>query len=139
MYNALWLFFAVPQWYVTTILAPFSAGPLTAIPALGVVCLIVGLVLGLMESRKGLLLFLLLPAASQGLVVVAGFMRGMLPNDGSHLYLSAFMVLQIAAAGYLVFRLRGARWAAFALSVFTVSYALFAAFVAGMSFTDVWL
>lgn len=40
MGNAIWLFFALPEWYFSTILQPFSAGPLTVIPALGIVSLV---------------------------------------------------------------------------------------------------
>lgn len=139
MSNAVWLFVAVPSWYFSTILAPFSAGPLSAIPAFGIICLACGAVWGLRQRRRGLLIFLLLPAASQGLVVVAGFMRGMLKGESSQPYLLAFLLLQIIVAGCFVFRFSGARFPATALAIFTVSCALFAAMVAGMAFRDTWL
>ncbi len=84
-------------------------------------------------------MFLLLPVASQVLVVVAGFMRGSLREEANQPILLAFLLLQIAVAAYFVFRLNGARLSAAALAVFTVSYALFAAFVAAMAFSDTWL
>ncbi len=139
MGNAIWLTFALPEWYFSSILAPFSAGLLTAIPALGIVGLAIGAVWGLMKRRRGLLMFLLLPAASQVLVVVAGFMRGLLRDEASQPFLLAFLLLQIVVAGFFVFHLNGARLPAAALAVFTVSYALFAAFVAAMAFSDTWL
>ena len=139
MGNAVWLSFALPNWYFSALLAPFSAGILTAIPALGIVGLTIGAVWGLMKRRRGLLMFLLLSAASQVLVVVAGFMRGSLRDGADQPILLAFLLLQIVVAGFFVFRLKGARLPAAALAVFTVSYALFAAFVATMAFRDTWL
>jgi len=141
MDNAVWLFLAVPAWYSSAIISPFGAGPLTEIPALGIASLAVGIVLGILSRKTSLLIFLLLPAASQILVVVAGFLRGAFRSDGNQLsfWLSAFVLLQIACAAYLVWRLRGARRPATALAVFTSSYAFFAAFVAAMAFSDNWL
>lgn len=139
MGSAIWLFLALPGWYFSTILAPFSAEILTAVPAIGIVSLAIGAVWGLIKRRRGLLIFLLLPAAGQVLVVAAGFMRGSLREEVAQPILLAFLLLQIAVAGYLVFRLKGARLPAAALTVFTVSYAFFAAFVASMAFNDTWL
>jgi len=139
MGNAAWLFLALPAWYFSTILAPFSAGVLTAIPALGILCLAIGVVLGIVKRKTSLMIFLLLPAASQILVVIAGFMRGSLRYDANQPILWTFLLLQIAAAGYIVWRLKGARRPAAALAVFTSSYAFFAAFVAAMAFSDTWL
>ncbi len=139
MGNAIWLFFALPVWYFSTIAAPFSAGMLSAIPALGIVCLIFGVVCGTLKRRLDLSMFLVLPAASQALVVVAGLMRGSLTVQVSEPMLATFVLLQIAFAGYFVFRLKGARLPAVALAIFTSSYAFFAAFVAGMAFADRWL
>jgi hypothetical protein len=69
--NALWLFFAVPKWYCSTIVSPFSAGALSAIPALGILSLAIGVVVGLAKREASLLAFLLPSAASQILVVLA--------------------------------------------------------------------
>jgi hypothetical protein len=141
MGNAVWLFFAVPTWYFSEITSPFSAGLLTAIPALGTLSLAIGVVLGILKRKSGLLVFLLLPAASQIFVVVAGFMRGAFRSDSNQLGLLiwTFVLLQIAGAGYIVWRLKGARGSATALAFFTSSYALFAAFIATMAFSDDWL
>jgi hypothetical protein len=137
--NAVWLFLALPTEYFPTILAPFREGILTAIPALGVVCLAIGVVLGIARREAGLLMFAALPAASQILVSVAGFMRGSFRDSGSHPILLTFLLLQLVAAGYLVWRMKGARWPAAALAVFSLSYALFAAFIAVMAFNNDWL
>jgi len=74
MGNAVWLFFSLPMWYFSTITAPFASGVLTAVPALGIVSLVVGVVWGAIKRRLGLMIFLVLPVASQALMVVAGFM-----------------------------------------------------------------
>lgn len=139
MGNAIWLFFALPEWYFLSILAPFSAGVLSMIPAAGIVCLLVGAVWGAMKRRPGLLLFLLLPLASQVLVAVAGFMRGEVSHGVSEIVLSAFFWGQAAVAAFFVFRMNGARLPAGFLGLFSLSYAVFASFVASMSFSDVWL
>jgi tetrahydromethanopterin S-methyltransferase subunit C len=140
--NALWLFRAVPVWYCSTIASPFGAGYLTAIPALGILSLAIGVVAGFAKRELSLLIFLLPLAASQILVVVAGFLRGAFIRDPNYLALwiiGTFMLLQIAGAAYIVWRLKGARWPAAAIAIFTSSYASFAAFVAAMAFTDSWL
>ena len=142
MGNAIWLFLAVPAWYCSTIVSPFSAGLLSAIPALGILSLTIGVVVGIAKRELGLLIFLLLPAASQILVVVAGFKRGAFQHDANQLALwiiGTFMLLQIVGAAYIVWRLKGARGPAAAIAIFTSSYALFAAFVAAMAFSDNWL
>jgi len=137
MGNAVWLFLATPAWYFSTVLAPFSAGPLTAIPALGVLSLALGVTLGALKRERGLLVFALLPLASQALVAVAGFMRGMLRESTPLIW--AFLLLQVAVAAYLVWRVKRARLAAVALAVFAASYAFHAGFIASMAFTDTWL
>jgi hypothetical protein len=100
MANAVWLFLAVPKWYASTIVSPFSAGVLTMVPALGILSLAIGVVLGIVKRRTGLLTFLLLPAASQILLVVAGFMRGAFRSNGNQLgvWIWTFVLIQIAVA-----------------------------------------
>ena len=102
------------------------------------VCLVEGFV----GHETSLWIFLLLPAASQILVVVAGFKRGAFQHDANQLapwIIGTFMLLQIVGAAYIVWRLKGARGPAAAIAIFTSSYALFAAFVAAMAFSDNWL
>lgn len=95
--------------------------------------------MGAVKRRLGLLIFLLLPLSSQVLVAVAGFMCGDVDNDTSEIVLSAFFWSHVAIAAYFVFRLKGARLPAVLLGLFSLSYAVFASFVASMSFSDVWL
>ena len=137
MGNAVWLFFALPEWYFSSILQPFGAGILTAVPAVGILALAVGIAWGVAKRRLGLAIFLTLPAASQALVVVAGLLRGKVHNSDMMLWM--FLLLQAIAAGCFVFRLKSARIPASALTVFALSYAFFASFVASMSFSDMWL
>lgn len=139
MGNAIWLFFALPEWYFSSILSPFSAEILTMIPAAGIICLLVGAVWGGIKRRVGLLLFLLLPLSSQGLVAVAGFMRGEVESGTAEIVLWALFWLQLVVAAYFIIRMKGARLPALFLSLFALSYAVFASFIASMSFSDVWL
>ena len=102
------------------------------------VCLVEGFV----GHETSLWIFLLLPAASQTLVVVAGFLRGTLRHDPHHVtrwVIRTFMLLQIVGAAYIVWWSEGARWPAAAIAIFTSSYAFFAAFVAAMAFSDTWV
>ncbi len=149
-----WLLFEVPKWYFSVVLlspravlaSPRSDGLLLisiVIPTIGIIGLIIGGVWGAVVRARGLLLFLMLPAASQILVAVAGLMKGQFREPSLYhlisVLLEIFVLLQIAGAGYLVFRSKGARLPATALAIFTSSYAIFASFVAAMAFTDLWV
>jgi hypothetical protein len=109
MNNAVWLFWALPIWYFSTIVHPLSAGPLSAVPALGVISLVVGLTLGLSGREPRLLLFLIPFAFSQLFVAIAGALRGQLPGASSGLPLLLFIVVQVVLVAYLIYRLEGAR------------------------------
>ena len=142
MGNAIWLFWMVPVDYFWTIVSPFSTDLLTIVPVLGILSLAIGVVTGIAKREKRLFLFLLLPAASQMLLIVAGFARGALRHNPNHLSLWmfwTFILFQIAGAAYLAWRLKGARVPAAALGVFTSSYGFMAAFVASMALNDDWL
>ena len=139
MDNAVWLFFALPQWYFITILAPLSGGPLTLIPAIGVVSLILGVALGTKARRRLILLFALLAFASQIFVAIAGFFRGSLEDSTVTPLLYAYLLIQVLAAAYLIYRIKGARASAVLLAIFTTSYAAFACFISAMSLTNDWL
>lgn len=139
MENAVSLTLALPQWYFPAILAPFAAGPLTLIPAAGVLALLVGAGMAAVRRRREALWFLVPAVADHVLVAVAGVMRGDLRDDVSNPVLIAFLVAQLVLCGVLVWRLRQARAEAALLTVFAMTYALFAAFIASMSFNDVWL
>jgi uncharacterized membrane protein HdeD (DUF308 family) len=142
MGNAIWLFWMVPVDYFWTIVSPFSTDLLTIVPVLGVLSLAIGVVVGIAKREKRLLLFLLLVAASQILLVAAGFARGAFkhdPSPGTPWIIWIFLLLQVAGAAYLVWRLKGARVPAAAMGVFTSSYGFIAAFVASMALADDWI
>jgi hypothetical protein len=86
MGNAIWLLRALPEWFFESIRHPIIGGPLSAIPAFGVVCLAVGVVLGFARRQEKLLLFLLSPIASEVLVAISGIFRGRIPEGGDGSY-----------------------------------------------------
>jgi hypothetical protein len=137
--NAIWLLLALPSWYFPSVLVPFEAGPLTGIPAIGVIFLVFGVVVGIIRPKRELLFFLIPAVLSEALVALAGAFRGRVANTASHAILLGFFVLQLLLISYLIYRTRNARVAAAALGVFSLSYAFFAMFIASMAFSDVWL
>lgn len=138
MGNAIWLAVAVPRWFFEGALRPFSAGILSLIVFIGTVCLLIGAICGLIQRHKKLLLFLLPLIASEILVIISGFYRGQVPSGGGK-WMLVFLVTEALMAGFLVYRLKGARVSASFLAIFCVAYAWFASFVAGMSFSNIWL
>lgn len=137
MGNAFWLLIAAPTWFFETIAAPFGAGILSAVPAFGVVCLFVGLALSTQYRNPRLLYFLLPFAGSVGMTVIAGLFRGQLSDPGPVLY--SFLALQFVFIVFLVYKLREAWPPAVFFALFSMIYALWAYFISGMSFTDIWL
>jgi hypothetical protein len=145
MANAFWLLVALPLWYFASVASPFTA--VSLVPAVGALSLVIGLALSFFQRRRELLFFLIPLALSELLMIIAGAMRGQghlgqaspvlvnFTNGG----LFVFMAVQVAVSAYLLCLLKGARSAAAALAIFSVTYAAAAAFVAGMSFTDVWI
>ncbi|MCS6627497.1 hypothetical protein N0B44_31795 [Roseibacterium beibuensis] len=139
MGNAAWLTLALPQWYFPAFLSPFAAGGLTIIPAVGTLALLIALGSAVIRRRREIVWFLVPVAASHVLVAVAGLMRGGLGQDTANPILLIFLAAQLILCGVLVWRLRRARFEAALLSVFAMTYAVFAAFIAAMALTDVWL
>jgi hypothetical protein len=140
MGNAIWLFRALPDWFFSSILSPFQAGMLTSIPSAGTVCLAIGLALAIFGRRQPRLFAFVVPVlATQAFVAIAGFMRGQLTTDSATAVIYAFFAVQIVLAGILIYCATSARIAAAFLAIFSLSYAWFAGFVAGMAFTNQWL
>jgi len=137
MGDAIWLTMALPTWFFQTIRQPFGAGLLTMIPAAGIVCLVIGVLIGAIRRQPKLFAFMTSVFASQALVAVAGFWRGQLNEPG--IVLNAFMLLQLLLVIYLIYRLEGARLAALFLGAFSMAYAFEAWFISTMSFRDIWL
>lgn len=143
MGNSVWLLTALPSWYLDAATHPSSAEALTVVPAIGLVSLLLGMILGAMRPRQELLWFLLLFVSSEALVGIAGAMRGQVRAGTSirilGVALYAFLGFQLAASAYLIYRIRGTRASAAALAVFSLTYAAAAVFVASMSFADEWV
>jgi len=137
--NALWLSVALPDWFFSTLLNPFGEGLLTAIPAFGAMCLAFGVFVVVVNRQFGALIVAVSPAFSHLFVACAGFLREQVDRDIAPYVLISFVALQVALVGYLLYRLANARIAVALLGVFSLTYALFAAFVASMAFSDVWL
>jgi hypothetical protein len=140
--QALWLILALPEWYFETIFSLIEQPDLTTslfvTPVIGQLCLIVGVIWGCVRPHRALLLVAAPILLSELLVGAAGWFRGSLrDNSGSVLLPFLGVVLILVAA--TIWRARGARWPAFFLGLFALSYALMAAFVGTMSFSDVWL
>lgn len=139
MNNAVWLFQALPVWYFSALEHPLRSGAFAVLPALGTISLVVGLILGLGAGERRLLLFLIPFAFSELHVAIAGALRGQLPAAANGPLLLVFIVAQVMLVAYLIYCLVGARRAAAALAAFSLTYAVFAGFVASMSFSDDWL
>ncbi len=50
--------------------------------------------------------------------------------------LVAFLAVQLMVSGFLIYRLTGARWAASALALFSMSYAFMATIIASMMLSE---
>ena len=137
MQSSLWLFLMLPNWYFSSVGAPFAAAHLSAGPALGTIALLFGVVWGAIKRRGDLAVFLVLPAASQVLMIVAGLLRDRPAYTSPMWWL--FPLLQLVVGLYFVYRLDGARLPAIALTVFSVTYAMLATFIAGMAISGTWL
>ncbi len=137
--SALWLIFAVPVWYFSTITHPFQAGILSLIPFVGILGLVAGGVMGIVQRKRALLLFFFPFAVSEFYVAIAGLFRGQLRGNASLLPFCTFIFVQLLLIGYSAYKSRHAHIATIALAIFSASYALFALFVGGMAFADDWL
>ena len=137
MKTGLWLLLSLPNWYFSSIRDPL-AGALAVIGVLGTVCLVVGLSLGIAMRERRLLLFIIPFLLSELVVFVAGVMRGQLGAEVPSAALVAFLAVQLMLSGFLIYRLTGARWAASALALFSMSYAFMATIIASMMLSEAW-
>ena len=139
MGNAIWLLLVLPQWFLETITQPFSMGYLTAVPALAVFCLPIGIGLGFLQRKRSLLLYIILPFGSECLVAIAGLFRGKVPENVANPITLIFLLAELLGALLLIWKSAGGRAAAAFLSTFALGYAFFATFVAAMAFGDNWI
>ena len=137
--NALWLVSALPL-YLSPVANPLGGDILSLIPFIGSLALVGGAVVGIVQRRPSLLIFVVSPFISECYVAVAGALRGQLRGNAGFVPASIFAVVQAAFLIWLItYRLKGARLAASALALFCASYAFFAWFVGAMAFADEWL
>ena len=140
MSNVIWLSFSLPLWYFSSLLHPFDAGFLSLVPAIGIVCLVVGACLTFARRNTALSWVLASVLLSQVFVALAGFLRGEVSQDEQLFAVTAtFLCVQLVCLVLLLWYSKGARAASIPLAFFGGTYALFAAFVAVMAFSDTWL
>ena len=125
---------SLPMEFFELSMRPFDGGALTLIPAVGVICLAIGLIAGAISRRAELIAFLLIPACCQIFIVVADSMNGELSTDMSGPIVWSFALSQFFIAYRLVERMR-AKFAATFLAWFSVAYSIITAFIAGMTFS----
>lgn len=128
------------EWYFEAIfpLQSTELGIIGTMAKVGAACLLAGVVLGLIQRHRPLLLFLI-PAATAHLYVAGAgwFERSMPYPPGDRLAVVPFLLLQLALCLYLVFRT--ARVAGVFLAIFALTYSWFAGFIGGMALTGDWL
>jgi len=122
-YSFWWYVTEPATYYFLRLLDPFVGNPLSFIPPISVVCLLVGALLAVIKKQFSLLIFLGSPIATHVLFLLAALLGGDFPL--SVLFFSSFFITQFVFCCYLVFQLRGIRVAASLLSIFSLSYAFF--------------
>jgi hypothetical protein len=135
----MWLAFAGPAFYLGAALQPFSAGYLSFIPLLGIVGLVIGIVVGCVQRKRVLFLFVFPFLLSEVFLTVGGLLRGQFLGTTWQTPSVIFAITQISAIVFVAYRGRKALVADFSLALFSLTYALFAWFIAGMSLSDTWL
>lgn len=139
MNNALWLLLALPVWYFSAAAVAFQERWLTLIPAAGALCLMIGVIGGILMRRSRLLYFATPLVFSELIVGFSGFFRGKFKESEANTILVSFLVFEFIILIFLVYRMKGYRLPAFSLAIFSLTYAVFAALIASMSFSDKWL
>lgn len=102
MGNAIWLFTALPTWFLSAVLSPFSAGAISLVPAMGAICLAIGIVLAVQRRAKALWVFIIPAVISQVFVAIAGFFRGAFISSSAAPILITFLVVQLLLSIFLV-------------------------------------
>ena len=131
------LFTALPVGYFLFATQVANGDLLSLIPATGMIALIAGLLLILYQKAWRSSWLLTSIVLSEILVIVAGLLRGRFDNPGP--WLALFVAIQLALLATLVFRLKSIRLTTVPLAYFAFTFALAAAGLADMSFTDSWI
>jgi hypothetical protein len=97
---------------------------LALIPSIGVICLFAGVLMAIIERRRAPFLFFFPFAISECYVRIAGVFHGRLSAQATVVPVCIFAFVQIALVAYIAYRLRAAKLAGWALTVFSLSYLL---------------
>lgn len=139
MGDAIGLVLVLPRSYLAAALTPLSAGILTAVPAVGTLCLVAAAI-GVLRREARLLPFMLPFALTEVLAAVTGALRGQVrKSSAGGGVLLAFLATQLLTSIYLTYSRKGARLPAVLLATFSITYAAHGAFIAAMAFDDSWL
>lgn len=134
--GSLWV---LPWWYFGSLVLWPGAPVLQIVPWAGVIGLCVGLAWGTVKQQAALCRLAVSPVLSHAMVGIAFLFAGQMELSISYWLTSGFLLVQLAILSFLVFRFKGMRIPAVSLSIFGMSYALFAAYVGGMALTNTWL
>ena len=138
MTDAIVLLIQLPMWMLSSIASPFSMGVFTLIPAVGGVCLAIGLTLAVRRRLGALWTFVTPPLVSHAFVVATGLYEPALEPAAAENVLGVFLLLQLGICLYLVHRHRTSWVPAALLAAFSLSYAFCAVPIASMTLTDTW-
>jgi hypothetical protein len=137
MADALWLALSLPQWYFSTIVAALSGSWLTALPASGIVALVVGIGFAIFRSERQVLWNIVLFLLAELYVALSGLLRGTL-DDGTLVWLPLGL-LSLGIVIWSVVRARQSRLATILIGWFSLTYVLLAGLVGAMGFSDTWM
>lgn len=138
MLDALWLTLSLPLWYLPAVLAYFSLPPFSLLPAIGILCLITGLVLAIRTGYRmaGIMAWSLL--LTHVMVFIAGLVRAV----GLRVYMDVatltFFALSAGLLGYLWWKCRSTPAQATLFAAFAATYAIWGAALAAPAIAAPW-
>lgn len=113
--------------------------PLTVVPTAGIIGFLLGMGLAIKSRRWRLIVFIVPSILCFAFAYLPDCLRGHMADDQFDWLLEGLLLLLTICLGYLVFRFKDARWAAFFLAIFVMCLALIAAAGAEMAFTGMWI
>jgi hypothetical protein len=139
--GAVWMLRMLVETYFLSFLKPFSDFfPLSLIGAVGTLALTVGVVACVRTGWRPLRLFALPVAFSVALIMLSSALWEQVRTDATiNIITAVFLGGQLLAALFLVWLLRRAWLAAVPLAIFSMTFAVFAMFIAAMALTGNWL
>ena len=135
----MWLSVFLLEWYFDAV---FSSAPdlgiIGIMPKVGATALLTGVVFGLVERQRSLLLFVIPIVTAQVFVAAAGLFERSIayPADDGAVTVP-FLLVQLAICTYLVFKT--GRAGSLSLAIFALTYSWFAGFISAMALTGDWL